>query len=199
MLDGVIRGEANIHGVVVERRGRLVAELYRRGKDQSIWSLFARDVHFGPTILHDMRSVTESVVSLLIGVARQQGKIGSLATSVLSFYPQYGDLHSPDRDAITLEHLLTMSSGFQWNERVSSYGSLANDETRLYWDWAPYRYVLSRPIVARPGTQFNYNGGGTAVLADILTRAMEMPLRDMARKTLFEPLGISEWEWVADV
>jgi len=47
---------------------------------------------------------------------------------------------------------------------------LANDETRLFWDWQPYRYVLSRPRVAKPGTQF----------------------------TLFEPLAIHEWEWVAD-
>jgi CubicO group peptidase (beta-lactamase class C family) len=91
-----------------------------------------------------------------------------------------------------------MSSGLEWNESITSYGTLANDETRLYWDWKPYRYVLSRPIVAKPGTQFNYNGGGTAVLADIVVRVTGTPLRDFARTALFEPLGIREWEWVAD-
>src|SRR5450631_4335364 len=49
ILDGLARGDTNIHAVVVERRGHLVAELYRRGSDRSIWSLFAHDVDFGPT------------------------------------------------------------------------------------------------------------------------------------------------------
>ena len=89
VFDEVAEGQANIHGVIVERHGRLVAELYRRGKDRSIWSLFARTVEFGPTVLHDLRSVSKSIVSLLVGIARQQGKIGELTTPVLAFYPEY--------------------------------------------------------------------------------------------------------------
>ena len=197
VLERVAGDAHNLHGVVVERHGRLVAELYRRGKDESIWSLYARETEFGPTVLHDLRSISKSVLGLLVGIARSQGKI-DVAASPLAYYPSYADLRSPERDAITLEHLLTMSSGFQWNESITSYGTLANDETRLYWDWKAYRYVLSRPIVATPGTRFNYNGGGTAVLADIVARTTGTPLRDFARATLFEPLGIHEWEWVAD-
>jgi CubicO group peptidase (beta-lactamase class C family) len=198
ILDGVARGDANIHAVVVERRGQLVAELYRRGSDRSIWSPFAQDVDFGPTRVHDLRSVSKSVVGLLVGVAVQQGKIASIAMPALQFYPEYAELRSPERDAITLERLLTMSSGLRWNEAVTTYGGFDNDETRLYWDWAPYRYVLSRPFDAVPGAEFNYNGGGTAVLADILVRTAGASLREYARKSLFEPLGISDWEWVAD-
>jgi CubicO group peptidase (beta-lactamase class C family) len=197
VLERVAAGGSNVHAVVVERHGRLVAELYRRGKDRSIWSLFAREIDFGPTTLHDLRSISKSVVGLLVGIAGQQGKI-DLAAPALSHYPGYADLRSPAREAITLEHLLTMSSGLEWNESVASYGTLGNDETRLYWDRRPYHYVLSRPIVATPGTHFNYNGGGTAILADILARSTAMPLRDFARTALFEPLGVREWQWVAD-
>jgi CubicO group peptidase (beta-lactamase class C family) len=197
VLERVAGGATSVHAVVVERHGRLVAELYQRGKDRSIWSLYAREIDFTPTVLHDLRSVSKSVVGVLVGIARQQGKI-DIAASPLAYYPSYADLRSPERDAITLEHLLSMSSGLEWNESVTSYGTLANDETRLYWDWKPYRYVLSRPIVAKPGTRFNYNGGGTAVLADIVVRTTGTPLRDFARAALFEPLGIHEWEWVAD-
>jgi len=196
VLDGVARGDLNIHSVVVERRGRLVAEMYRRGKDRSVWDTFAHDVEFGPTVLHDMRSVSKSVVSLLFGIARGQDKIGPLTTPVRAFY---SDLGAQDAATITLEQLLTMSSGLEWHETLATYGSLANDETRLLWSRAPSRLVLSRPVVVTPGTQFNYNGGGTVVLADILTRATHTPLRDFARATLFEPLGIREWEWVGDL
>jgi CubicO group peptidase (beta-lactamase class C family) len=198
VLEKVAGSDANIHGLVVERGGALVAELYRRGKDRSFWSVFARDTDFGPTSLHDLRSVTKSIVGLLFGIARQQRAI-NLAASPLTFYPGYAYLHSTERDAITLEHLLTMSSGLEWHETVTSYGTLANDETRLLWDWAPPRYVLSRSIVARPGTQFNYTGGSTAVLGDVIVRATQTPLRDFARTTLFEPLGIRESRWASDL
>ena len=79
---------------------------------------------------------------------------------------------------------------------------LANDEASLFWDWQPYRYALSRPRVATPGTQFNENGGGTAVLADIVARATGTPVRDFARLVLAR----GEWQgrqvvpadWVAE-
>jgi CubicO group peptidase (beta-lactamase class C family) len=198
ILDDVAQGSANIHSVIVERHGRLVAELYRRGKARSFWSLFARETDFGPTVPHDLRSISKTVVSLLFGIARQQHGI-DLNASPLTFYPDYAHRELAVADGVTLKHLLTMSSGLEWHESLASYGTLANDETRLFWDWAPTRYVLSRPLVARPGTQFTYNGGGTAVLADIVVRATQTPLRDFARTALFEPLGIHDWEWLGDL
>ena len=188
-------GGFDIHSILVERHGRLVAEVYRRGKDKSVYSLFAHTTDFGPTTLHDTRSVGKSVVSLLLGIAQGQGKLGKLETPAIDFYPEYADLATPQVKAITLEHLLTMSSGFQWNEGGPGH----DDEHSLYWKWSPYYYVLSRPIAAAPGTIFNYNSGGNAVLADILTRVTGTPLKDFARKNLFEPLGITDWEWTADL
>jgi CubicO group peptidase (beta-lactamase class C family) len=198
VLEGVARGPANIHGVIVERHGRLVGELYRRGKDRSVWSLVTRETEFGPTVLHDLRSVTKTVVGLLFGIVREQHGI-DLHTSPFTFYPNFAHAAFAAGQDITLEHLLTMSSGLEWNESVTSYGTLANDETRLFWDWAPARYVLSRPSLAAPGTHFTYNGGGTAVLADIVVRVPKMPLREWARTALFDPLGIHEWEWAGDL
>jgi CubicO group peptidase (beta-lactamase class C family) len=83
-LAAVASGEANIHGVVVERHGRLVAELYRKGSDRPINVLFglgnpfSSDVDFGPTTLHDIRSVSKSMAGLLVGIAKEQGRITSL-------------------------------------------------------------------------------------------------------------------------
>ena len=195
LLATLMNGESNLHGVVVERHGRLVAEGYRRGPDKGVYSLFAMNRDFGPKVLHDTRSIGKSVVSLLLGIAQQQGRIGSLKRPVLDFYPEYADLLTPERKAITLEHLLTMSSGLAWQEG----GEGPDDEHRLYWKWTPTRYVLSRPIAEAPGTRFNYNSGGTAVLADILTRVTGQSLKDFARTALFEPLGIRDWEWVGDL
>lgn len=195
LLARMMNGETNLHGLILERHGHLVVEAYRRGPDRTVYSLFARNRDFGPTIRHDTRSVGKSVLSLLLGIARQQGKVGSLGTPAMDFYPEYAELATPERRAITLEHLLTMSSGLDWREG----GAGRDDEHRLFWKGSPSHYALSRPIATPPARTWNYNSGGTAVLADILTRATQMPLRDFARRNLFEPLGISDWEWVGDL
>jgi CubicO group peptidase (beta-lactamase class C family) len=194
LIEGMFTAENNIHSVIVERHGKLVAEIYRRGQDKQVFSIFAREVEFGPTILHDTRSVGKSVISLLIGIALEQKKIKNLQTSVIDFYPEHADLATPERKAITLEHLLTMSSGLEWSEG----GAGRDDEHRLMWKWSPIHYVLSRPLVAPPGQKFNYNSGGTAVLADVLTRATGMPWQDYARTVLFEPLAIRDLTWTTD-
>ena len=185
----------DLHSILVERHGRLVAELYRAGKDKGVYSLFARTKAFGPTTLHDTRSVGKSVVDLLLGIAQAQGKLGDLSKPALDFYPEFKDLQTPARRAVTLEHLLTMSGGFEWQEG----GPGRDDEHKLYWKWTPAYFVLSRPIVTPPGTRFTYNSGGDLVLADILARATGVPLKDYARTHLFEPLGITDWEWTGDL
>lgn len=200
LMTGIAAGPDNIHSVLIERRGKLVAELYRKGPDLPInvmfgmWRPFAPEVDFGPTTLHDTRSISKSVVSLLIGIALEQGRIKSVATPVLDFYPELAALRTPERSAITLGHLLAMTSGLQWDE-----AALPNDETKLFWKSSPYEFVLSRPIVNTPGRTFHYNSGGTAVLADVLNRVTGKSLTELARTQLFEPLGITDWQWVADL
>ena len=198
VLRGVLAGPDNLHSLLIARHGRLITELYRSGSDRSIYSLSSRKVDFGPADRHDMRSISKSVVGLLVGIVLEEGKL-ALSTPIADLYPEYPNLREPGRRSITLEHLLTMSSGLEWHESVASYGSAANDETRLFWDSSPIHFVLSRPIAAPVGRQFNYNGGGTAVVADVLVRASKTPLRELARTRLFEPLGITDWEWVSDL
>jgi CubicO group peptidase (beta-lactamase class C family) len=202
-LTEVDSGDANIHAVIVERRGRLVAELYRTGHDVPIdvnyglGTPFASDVRFGPDVLHDVRSVTKSVVGLLIGIARQKGLVPDLRTSVLSLFPELADLRTRERDAISIRDLLTMSSGLAWDEW--NRGPITSDETRLFWKGDQVRFLFDRPMAAPPGTRFNYNGGGTATLAELLTRAAGKPLDPLLRAELFEPLGITHWAWAPDL
>ena len=123
----VATGDANVHSVIAVRHGWLVAELYRTGLDRSIWSVTAHETASGPNDLHDLRSVSKSVVGLLVGIAVQDGRIASVDAPVLGFFPEYEDLRSPEREAITVAHLLTMSSGLDWNEELSS--GLRGDDT----------------------------------------------------------------------
>src|SRR5690242_9091680 len=116
LIENILSGQINIHSVLIERQGQIVVEQYRRGKDKSIYGLFAHSTDFGPAILHDTRSVGKSILSLLLGIAKGQGNIFNLNDLVMKYYPEYMDLVTAQVKAITFEHLLTMSSGLKWSE-----------------------------------------------------------------------------------
>jgi CubicO group peptidase (beta-lactamase class C family) len=81
----------NLHGVLVVRRGRLVFEQYWTDRDER-WGAPLGDVMFGPETLHDLRSVSKSVVGLLYGIARAQGAVADLECPLLDMFPEYPDL-----------------------------------------------------------------------------------------------------------
>lgn len=197
VLRNLADGEANIHGLIIARHGRLVAEVYHAGKDERVKDLFRTTRTFDASTLHDIRSISKSVTSLLWGIAQGQGKTPPLDTPVLSLFPELADLNRDGREAITLAQMLSMSSGLAWNEwRATSLFN--NDEFGLFWHTSQARYVFNRLMAAPAGAQFNYNGGNTAVLAQLLADRVGMTLPEYARKQLFEPLGITDWEWVDD-
>lgn len=187
----------NVHAVLVERDGRLVYEEYFSGEDNR-WGEKLGRVTFDRQTRHDLRSVTKSVVSALVGMALASGAIPSLDQPIVDVFPECGDLATPERRRITLRHALTMSAGLQWNEELP-YTDARNDEIAMTVSGAAIRYVLSRPIVAEPGASWNYNGGLTQLLAAVVQRSAGQPFRDHARTALFAPLGIDDVEWVGDL
>jgi CubicO group peptidase (beta-lactamase class C family) len=90
-----------------------------------------------------------------------------------------------------------MTSGLAWDE-PGNYG-FGNAEFPLYWRSSQARHVLERPMAHPAGQRFSYNGGSTAILAELLAKGVGMPLPDYARSRLFAPLGITDWEWLRDL
>lgn len=185
---------ADLHSLLVWQRGQLLVQQYRRSMDRPSGDWFPRQVQFGPEVLHDLRSITKSVVGLLVGQAVGRGQL-AVDQPVLDHYPELADLRSGPAGALTLAHLLHMSCGLKWDEAVTTYGTAGNDETPLYWKSEPARHVLDRPKVAEPGTLWNYNGGCTAVLGDVLLRVTGRNVHDLAKSDLFSPLGITQLAW----
>jgi CubicO group peptidase (beta-lactamase class C family) len=187
----------NVHGVVVMRKGVTLAEWYFEGADQHHGSPIGV-VKFGPATLHDVRSVTKSVVSVLFGIAMANGAIKDLDIAVLDYFPEYKDLQTAERRQITLRHLLTMTSGLRWDETTYPYTDWRNSEIGMNLADDPLRYALEPPLDSLPGSQFRYNGGSVALIAEILRRATKTNLEVFARQALFAPLGIAQFEWVKD-
>lgn len=186
--------EADVHAVVIVRHGKLVFEQYFSGYDEP-WGQGGGQHDFDATTQHDMRSASKSVISLLIGIAIDRKLIASADEPVVKLFPDHTAPKSPGWDNVTLRHLLTMSSGMQWDEN-RAWNDPENDEPHLGRDADPISYILSRPIAAPPDKVWVYNGGGTDLLGNILERASGEPLDAFAREMLFEPLGISDWAWM---
>jgi CubicO group peptidase (beta-lactamase class C family) len=185
---------ANVHAVVIARHGRLVFEQYFAGQDE-LWGTDRGPHEFDATTKHDMRSVSKSVTSLLVGIAIDRELIKSVDDPILKFFPDYSALKTAGWDNITLRHLLTMTSGMQWDQN-RPWADPQNDERQLSFDADPFRYVLSKPIAAPPDTVWNYNSGGTDLLGNVIERVSGKSLEAFAREALFAPLGISDWEWM---
>src|SRR5437762_115570 len=119
----------NIHSVLIVRRNMLVYEQYWPGKDEH-WGLDLGIVPHEKDSLHDIRSISKSIVSACIGIAMQQGKIKSVNQKVFDFFPEYAGLDTGWKSLLTIKHLLTMSSGLSWNEDVP-YDNPENSEIRM--------------------------------------------------------------------
>ena len=193
---GVADGRfAGLHAALLVRNGKLVLERYYEGEDE-VRGRPRGTVDFGPEDLHDLRSVTKSIVGLLYGIALAEGSVPDLDTPLLSAFAEYDDLpDDPQRQRMTVAHALSMQLGTEWDEGLS-YADPRNSETAM--DRAPdrYRYVLDRPMVAEPGTRWTYNGGATAILARLIEKGTGKPLADYAEDKLFTPLGIETYQWV---
>ena len=194
--EGVRSGTfGNLHAVVVVRHGKLALERYYRGPDEH-WGRPVGTVDFDAHSLHDLRSVTKSVVGLLYGIAQADGKVPGPGTPLVdAFAGRYPDLARDEaRRRMQVRHALDMTLGLDWNEDLP-YSDPRNSEIAMEQSADRYRYVLERPIVAEPGTRWRYSGGATALLGRLISEGTGQPLAEFARARLLAPLGIERLHW----
>ena len=154
--------------LLVSRKGRLLFEYYGEGEAEN-WGMPLGKVKFGPTVLHDLRSVTKSLVGMLYGIALADGKVPPPEARLYDQFPEYPDLaQQPGRDRITIAHVLSMTMGLDWDELTHPYGDPRNSENRMEEAPDRYRYILSLPIAGEPGVKWTYCGGATALLGHLI-------------------------------
>jgi CubicO group peptidase (beta-lactamase class C family) len=109
LIDAEDAAATRLHGVLVMRGETVIAERYFSGRDRIVGSLLSHGATFGPQSLHDTRSMSKSIVGLLVGAALADGAIPSLDTPALDLLPAYARFATPEKRRITVRHLLTMS------------------------------------------------------------------------------------------
>lgn len=157
------------------------------------------DTYYAPysaEIPHIINSATKAVIGTLAAMAMKDGLLDSTDHPVLDFFADRDIANVDDRKkAITVQHLLDMTSGIYWREPTDG-PPVTFFEMERSRDWTGF--VLDRPMFNTPGDIFDYNSGNPHLLSAILTRLTGMSAEDYARAKLFGPLGITDWKWRRD-
>jgi len=185
----------NTHALLIEHNSNLIYEHYFAGTDEE-WGEQLGHRLMGKDSLHDLRSISKSVTSVLLGIALGKKFEEALSKPVISYFPEIKS--NPDLEKVNLYHVLTMTAGIEWNEMTIPYTDPENDEIRMYSVSDPVAWVLSKSLVCTPGEHWYYSGGLSQVLAGVIQQITDRPLATYANQVLFQPLAITGFEWPAE-
>jgi CubicO group peptidase (beta-lactamase class C family) len=166
-----------LHSFLVVRHGYIVYEFYSPPYNEST--------------LHYLASATKTFASALIGIALNEGIIGSINDTVVDIFDDRTIANMDARkQAITIRHLLTMTPGFQWDNN-NGYVNMINSP-----DWV--QHVLDLPMTDDPGETWTYNSGASHLLSAIIQQLSGTTTLAFAENRLFGPLGINQYTWGTD-
>jgi CubicO group peptidase (beta-lactamase class C family) len=166
-----------LNSLLVSHRGALVLERYFNGARANRAA--------------NVKSVSKSVISSLVGIAIERGHIPGVSHPIGAYF---ADVLKPASEAakrdITIEDLLTMRSGLE-STSSRNYGAWVTSR-----NWV--RHALLRPLEAAPGTEMEYSTGNTHLLSAILTQATKKSTWQFAQEVLAKPLGFTLSRWPQD-
>lgn len=171
----------NTQGVVVVRNGAIVSEWYADGADADSWTA--------------SWSVAKSFSSAVTGIAVEEGAIGGIDDPASAYLTEW---KGTDKAAITVEDILHMQSGLQWDEDYRPSSLETSDVVQMGLRANELQYAADRPVAVPPGTVFNYSSGDAMILAGVVEGAVGEPMRDYAAEHLFEPIGMEQADWWED-
>jgi len=186
MMEFIETNEWNYDSIVIIRNGYIVFETYP-------------GVRYDDNERHILYSVTKSVTSVLVGIAIQEGFIESVNQTMVSFFPNRTIANlDADKESITIENLLLMNTGLEWDEWSTDYETSNNPIALMFNSADPIQHFLDLPMEYNPGEQWVYNSGGSHMLGAILRQATGMTVLQFAIQYLFSPLNITDVWWSAD-
>jgi CubicO group peptidase (beta-lactamase class C family) len=194
--------------MLIIRRGHVVYdrsyahdyEEINAGRDASpgMYNYHNPDWHpyYKGTRLHTIQSATKSVTSVLIGIAIGREEIPGVDVEIMDYFDEYKTQEvDANKRQITLEDLLTMRAGIEWDEDSYDYTDPRNscEQMERSHDWI--QFVMSLPMAQEPGEVFVYNSGASQLLSHIIKKSTGSYVDEYAERHLFKPLGIGEYYW----
>jgi CubicO group peptidase (beta-lactamase class C family) len=169
--------------LLIARHGRIVLDAY--------YAPYTADIP------HAINSSTKAVIGTLIAMAHKDGLLDRLDHPMLDFFPGRDIANVDDRKrAITVQNLLDMTSGLEWEEGTEGGREQSLIDLGRAKDWT--QFILDRPMAHQPGEIFYYNSGNPDLLSAIITKLTRKRAAHYAQEKLFGPLGIDPPFWRRD-
>lgn len=183
LVESIQKNPNNVHSLLIVRNNKLVLESYFTG-----WH---RDR------VHALRSVSKTFMSTITGIAVTNGRY-TVDQPVADFLPEYAAFMDDQKRQIKIKHLLTMTSGIDWDEKTWPGEDLRNDETAFDRSDQRLEYLFEKEMAFSPGEHFEYNSALPVVEAAIILQVTGVDAPVFAQENLFEPLGITNYFWRTD-
>lgn len=185
VYDYVENPAINTEGIIIIRNGYIVAEAY-----------FG---NFSENSKHGSFSVAKSFIGALIGIAIHNGIIPGINEKIFNYFPLW---QTPSTDVrkknITIKHLLTMSSGLEWNETEYYNDTSQNDVFIMAEEDDFIEYVLNKPSEFEPGALWSYSSGDSMLLSGIIQESSGVTAYQFAKQYLLDPIGSPGISWEND-
>lgn len=172
----------NLHSVLVIHENELVVEQYYNGWDEN-------QIHF-------LASTTKSFSAIMIGIAIEQGKIKDKNEKMLDFFPDYlSQSNDTLKEKITIKHLLTNTSGFEWDEVSLPVDDPNNMGYKMDKVDNLFKASIDLPMETLPGTKYVYSGPNNLIIGEIIKASTGQNVAEFTGANLFKPLGIIDYQW----
>ncbi len=159
-----------------------------------VWQKGEKLVSFGEDQLVPLFSLTKSIVCLAIGLLFDQEKIPSLDTPVSHWFPEWRE---GLKAGITVRMLMTHTSGIEdhfiemdGSFNIAKFNAFKHIENIV-------EAALKLPVVKEPGTHASYSNSSADILVALVNKIANMPIDQFVKQSLFEPMGITNWQWVS--
>jgi CubicO group peptidase (beta-lactamase class C family)/uncharacterized Tic20 family protein len=182
MVKATIKGEfPDVHSILIYKNNKLVLEEYFYGYDKNT--------------AHQLRSATKPFIGGILGIAVDKGFIKSEKDKLLPYfnskYPKIANLDDRKKE-ITIENFLRYRHGMDCENNNPE--SIGNEQALMASkDWV--KYTLDVPMVKESGKSSSYCTGCALTLGVLVEMATNKNIEDFAKENLFNPLGISNYDW----
>jgi CubicO group peptidase (beta-lactamase class C family) len=178
LLAGLAAEHRSVRALVVARADCIAFEHYRKDINAKTQS--------------HLYSVTKSVLSILVGIAVDEGFL-RLDEKLSEVFPEEFDENvDPLARDITVRDVLTKTEGFA--ETGGSFKGIAPVAGKSQ----AWRWMIDRKVEFPRGSHFRYDNGGSDLLSVVLSRAIKQNAGDFAKQKLLDPLKITNYTWYAD-
>lgn len=186
VLDYAANSNINTNGILIIKDGYIILEAYFRG--------------FSVNDMHVSYSLTKGFTSTLIGIAVDKRLINSVDDKIYQFFDKWQEPETPlIKKDVSIKHLLTMTAGIDWKEIDFYYDISSSDIFRMYEKSDDFiEYVLNKPIINQPGSEWHYSSGESMLLSGIIEQISGKSAFEFATEHLLEPIGILEMHWESD-